>query len=342
MTQSYITSIMSWWTESINCSIRKKESEMMNHKKAVYFICNHKEGHVSFHVWDILQEKGYLREKTGIVFAGQEVMKYTDAAENEFYFVPTDIPICLDYQRFLADMIKYFNNFDISGMVTWHEGNNAPTNVFSVHTLGDVNSGVFGAAKPRYMRNLMMALNRNKNNYGMDDYRVVTEATHWSGVHAGKGDPNLLTKFPVAMMDIEIGSDESSWSNDAACEVLTLSLLDIFSDDGKVVHNLLCVGGVHFETSFADAVFLEGEQNEVLGITHIIANQWLVSGNYEDESGFQRACNCIKSIDGGIEAIAFHDKLKGCYKDLVRKLGQQFQIPIYKHQKLRNYADLKF
>jgi D-tyrosyl-tRNA(Tyr) deacylase len=308
---------------------------MSNNKRAIYYICNNPSwGHVARHVWNILEEEGYLSEPTGIIFDGGEVMKYTDAKNNEFYFAPTETAICLDYPRYLPDMNKHFADFDISGMVTWHEGASAPDNVLTVHSLGDINSGIYGPAKPKYMRNLLLAMDRNRQDLGLDDYSVVTEATHWSGAHEDGSDPSLLLKYPVAMMDIEVGSDESSWSNLAACRVLARSLTKIFDDDGKKVHNMLCVGGIHFDPNFRGAVFTEWD-NEAFGITHIIANQWLVAGEYENGEGLKKIMDCISAIDGGIEAIAFHDKMKACYKDLVRKLGEEYNIPIYKHQRLR-------
>ncbi len=314
----------------------------MKIKKAVYFISNNPNwGYVSRHVWNILKEEGYLSEKADFCFAGEDVYKYIDEGKNEFYFVPMQIAVCLDYPKYLPEMNEYFSNFDISGMVTWHEGENAPPNVLTVHTLGDMNSGVFGAVRPRYMRNLMLAINRNKNELGLENYSVVTEATHWSGIHEGQGDPTLLTNFPVAMMDIEVGSDPNSWNNIDACRALARSLTQIFTDDGRAVHNLLCMGGVHFDPNFAEAVFAQWG-NEAFGITHIMANQWLVSGAYEDESGFERACACIDAIEGGVEAIIYHDKLKGCYKDLARRLGEKYQIPTGKHQKLRNPQNMEF
>lgn len=309
--------------------------------KAVYFICNnHAWGHVAATVWDILEEEGYFQERTDIQFAGQAVMK---CAENghEFYFVPTDIALCLDYPRFLPDMNRYFSDFDMSGMVTWHEGANAPENVLTVHSLGDVNSGVYGKANPRFMRNLLRTYEENRVALGLEDYHVATEATHWSGVHDGHGDPNLLVQFPVPMVDIEVGSDLKSWNDQTACRALARTLTHVFDDDGLRVHNLLCVGGVHFEPNFAEAA-LKTWGDEAFGVSHIIANQWLVSGEYEGENGFERACACVDAIDGGIEAIVFHDKMKGCYKDLVRKLGQTYQVPIYKHQRLRSPETMEF
>ncbi len=309
--------------------------------KAVYYISNSQTwGHVSTCVWNILEQEGFLDEHTGIMFCGQEVMRYTDEGY-EYYFVPMDTAVCLDYPRFLPEMNRYFSDCDMAGMVTWHEGTHAPDNVLTVHSLGDVDSGYFGKAQPRYMRNLLLAYEKNRQELGLTDYHVVTEATHWSGVHEGHGDPKLLVQFPVPMVDIEVGSSPKSWEDEKACRALARTLTHVFDDDGKTVHNILCVGGVHFEPSFAEAVFTTWG-SEAFGVSHIIANQWLVTGKYEDEDGFKRMCDCIHAISGGVEAIFFHDKLKGCYKDLVRRLGRELQIPIYKHQKLRNPQELEW
>ena len=106
--------------------------------KAVYFICNnHDWGHVSWRVWDILEEEGYLNESAGFTFCGQDV-KRSEADGHAFFFVPTDIALCLDYPRFLPEMNAHFADADMSGMVTWHEGGNAPDNVLTVHSLGDI------------------------------------------------------------------------------------------------------------------------------------------------------------------------------------------------------------
>lgn len=307
----------------------------MSGKKAVYFINTNRDyGYVSYHVWDILQEEGFFQEDAGFTFGGEAVKKYIDEAGDTFFFAPTKRAICLDYETYLPEMNAHFADCLISAMVTWHEGSNAPEKVLTVHSLGDVNSGEYGGGRPQFMRNIMLAMEENRKDLGLLDFKVVTEATHWSGVYQDTGDATLLNQFPVPMIDVEVGSEPESWDNLTAARVLARSLTKIFKEDGKIVHNILCVGGVHFEPNFNEAVFTQWGEN-AFGVSHIIANQWLVAGAYENETGLARASRCVDAIAGGIEAIVFHDKMKGCYKDLVRALGQKYNVPIFKHQKLR-------
>ncbi|MDD5945676.1 MAG: D-aminoacyl-tRNA deacylase [Clostridia bacterium] len=309
--------------------------------KAVYFICSNKNwGHVASKVWELLEKEGYFQDKADFTFDGMDVYSYNDEKGNEFFFVPTDTAICLDYDKYLPEMNKYFSDFDMSAMVTWHEGAHSPEEVLTVHSLGDLNSGVFGPINTRFMHNLLRGYKAEKDKLGLEDFTVCTEATHWSGAHGEDADAGLLLGYKVPMVDIEVGSEEESWTNETACLALARTLTHVFDDDGKRIHNILCVGGVHFETNYAEAAFADWGENDCFGISHIMANQWLVSGEYENEDGFKRACGCVEAIEGGIEAIAFHDKLKGCYKDLVRKLGEHYNVPIFKHQRLRKPEEL--
>lgn len=118
-------------------------------------------------------------------------------------------------------------------------------------------------------------------------------------------------------------------------------MTQVFDDDCRRIHNLLCVGGVHFDPNFARAVFTEWD-SDGFGISHIIANQWLVAGEYEQQYGIEFAQKAIGAIEGGIEAIAFHDKMKGCYKDLVRILGERNKVPVYRHQLIRKPEELQW
>lgn len=312
----------------------------MSGKKAVYFICNeeNRPGLVGRIVWEVLKEKNLLHPAR-FAFDGRDVMRCGDDRGDEFYFVPTEVPVCWNYPKYLPEMNERFSGFDAAGLVTWHEGGSAPAKALTVHSIGDVNAGVYGPANPMYMRNLLRALERNRLALGLDDYVTVTEATHWSGTHISGSAPELILKYPVPMVDIEVGSVEESWADRTACRALAEALTQVFEGDDKRVHNILCVGGPHFEPSFAQAAFTEWN-GETFGVSHIIANQWLVTGEYEGPHGLDYAGAAVDAIAGGIEAIAFHDKMKGCYKDLVRALGEKYRVPILRHQRLRTPSEL--
>lgn len=93
----------------------------------------------------------------------------------------------------------------------------------------------------------------------------------------------------------------------------------------------------HVATQVWDILKQEGFLREHIGI--IFSGQEVMG--YRDAHR-ALARTLTHAIAGGIESIFFHDKLKGCYKDLVRKLGKELQIPIYKHQKLRNPKELEW
>lgn len=272
--------------------------------------------------------------ETDILVDGYPVLRKKDQEGNEFYFVRTKKVLCHDYKSYLPRMLETFSNFDVAGIITWHEGANAPDKIFSVHTTGDVDSGNFGPANPQYMHNLLVRLEENRLAANLEDFTVTTEATHWSGMIYGGSAPDLITKYPVPIMDIEIGSSEGSWKNPQAVRVVAKSLSEIFKEDGLELKNILCAGGKHFERGFSAEIFHSWDSYGY-GISHIIPNHWLVTGEYEKENGQEKLENCLDSIIGGISAIAIHDGLKGAYKEKFRILGEKYNIPVFKHQKLR-------
>lgn len=307
--------------------------------KVVYFFCINPEiDPVAGHVFEALSQMYSLIE-TSTVIDEKPVLKCLDNKKNELYFVRTDECVCNDYRRYLPIMNKHFSDFNMAGLVNWHEGKNAPDAIFSVHTTGDVDSGYFGSANPLYMHNLLLSLEKNRIEAGLEDFRTTTEATHWSGMICNGGTPDMIPQFPVPLVDIEIGSAPASWSNHKAAQVIAKALIDVFADYNKKLHNLLCVGGVHFDPGFAGAVFETWEDN-AFGISHIVANQWLVTGQYEEEDGQAKLEECIQSIQGGIVGIVFHDKLKGVYKEQLRILGRKYNVPVFKHQMLRRPGNI--
>lgn len=181
-------------------------------KKVVYYLCTAegRPGTVSRTVWEILNDKGILNP-TDMKFDDREVMMHMDDRGNEYYFAQSEIPVCWDYLRYLPEMNEKFGDFDFAGMVTWHEGASAPPKVLTVHSIGDVNAGVFGPANPLYMRNILHAMEKGRLQAGLGDFMTVTEATHWSGTAIGGHAAELILEYPVPMVDIEVGSVEESW-----------------------------------------------------------------------------------------------------------------------------------
>lgn len=309
-------------------------------KKAVYFFCTGSTDHVAGTVLDELRRL-YPTEEGGLSVDGNPVLEFRDREGLSFSFVRTARVVSHDYTAYLPLMKEHFSDYDLAGIITWHEGHNAPDGILTAHTTGDVDSGSFGPAAPESMRNLLLAMEKFRREEDLTEFRVVTEATHWSGMVYEGGTADMIPKYPVPLLDIEIGSSPPFWGNRAAARVLARSLLSVFTGDGRWVKNLLCAGGVHFEPSFSQAVFTTWG-NCAFGVSHILANQWLVTGNYGDDSAPDKLERCVQSIRGGISGIAFHDNLKGLYKDSLRALGAKYGVPVFKHQALRKPENISW
>jgi len=317
----------------------EKEQSMSN-KNAVYFFCNNlSEDPVALHVYDSLCQEREL-EQTDLVIDGNPVQKAHDRHGNTLHFVRIDKVLSHDYPRYLPMLQEHFGHMDFAGVVNWHEGANAPENILCAHTTADIPSGAFGTADPKTLRNLLIGLDKHRKELSLDDFTVLTEATHWSGIPHG-GDPMLITEYKVPVVDIEIGSSPECWNNSEAAKALGRSLFDIFDTEYTSGKSLLCVGGMHFDSTFRDAVFNE-ESPEPLLVSHILPNQWVVSGAYDNHQGLDRLHACVQSIVGGVDGIVFHDKLKGNYKERLRELSEELSIPIFKHKALRNPSSLPF
>jgi len=307
-----------------------KENGSSAPASAVYFFCVG-EGYdiVSARAFRAVEEIFHPRE-TDITVDGYPVLEHVDERGNRFCFMRQDMLVSYDFRRYLPALKEHFAGFDMAAEVNWHEGANAPDRVLTVHTIGDVEAGVFTPGEPHFVRGLMLALERNRVEAGLDDFSVVTEATHWTGTFKGQ-DPQDLKEFPVPTLDIEIGSTPESWNNDSAIDVLARSLTSPFSEEAPL-KNLLCVGGVHFERSFSDAA-IAAEHS--FGVSHILPNQWIVSGEYQTDEGYEKLREAAGGIRGGVEAIVFHEGMKAPFRNQCRRLGEELGVPVYKHKKLR-------
>ncbi len=304
--------------------------------KAVYFLCiDPKKDHVAPGVMAKCEEIHDLHE-IDIVVDGKNVLEYVDPKGNLIHLVRTDSIICVEFDHYLPILQELFSDYDFAGTVNWHEGPHSPDKVLTVHTLGDVDTGNFGLSNPKWFKNLLCAVEDARQELKLDDFMTLSEATHWSGVRYG-ADPADLLKYPVPMVDIEIGSIPESFANPTAQKALAMALIHTFDKDIDL-KVLLGVGGVHFETNFANIVL---NREYPISIGHIIPNQWLVSGGYNDEeSGNAKMDKAAESIIGGIDGIVFHDKMKGTYKDRCRQLSARKNIPAFRHKILKDMESL--
>lgn len=309
-------------------------------RKAVYFFCRDLIlDPVAPHVFASIVDLFAPRE-AGFTVDGDPVLVAEGAHGDSFFYVRTEVVISHDFKRYLRVLNEHFGDFDFAGLVNWHGGRNAPDEVFTVHSTGDVSTGNYGPAHPVYMRNVLLALEANRKTAPLETFRTITEATHWSGIPFG-GQPELIPQYRVPLVDVEIGSAPGSWSNPHAARTVALSLPQVFSGaelNGRL-RSLLCVGGVHLESSFAAAA-TNSSNDRPVALSHILPSYGLETGKYDSESAVVKVEACVNSIAGGIHAIALHDDLKGRYKAPFRALAERLGIPVFKHKALRQPQDL--
>lgn len=308
---------------------------MNYNKKAVYFFCtDYERDEVAPRVLNYLRDN-YPLKLCDYKFDNRDVYEYIDNKNNLFSYVETDVVLSYDYDKYIPLLNEFFSDYDVAGVVNWHGGEKAPDKILTVHTTGDVVGGVYAPSNPLYMRNLLVSMEENRVLNNLDNFKVMTEGTHWTGTIRG-GDINLIDKYNVPLFDIEIGSTLDSWTNEKAIKVLATSLQDVFSSNDEI-KILLCTGGMHFEETFSNIII---DKNYKISVGHVLPNQWLVQGEYDKDEKYDYLKKCINSIQGNIDGIVIHDNLKSGYKNQIKKLAEELNVPVFKHKKLRNPKDL--
>ena len=308
---------------------------MNYNKKAVYFFCiDYERDEVAPRVLDYLKNN-YPLTLSDKKFDNRNIYEYIDSDNNLFSYVETDKVLSYDYDKYIPILNELFADYDVGGVVNWHGGEKAPDKILTVHTTGDVVGGVFAPSNPLYLRNLLVAMEKHRIENNLDDFKVMTEGTHWTGTIQG-GNINLIDKYNVPLFDIEIGSTLESWTNEIAIKTLATSLQDVFfnNDDIKI---LLCTGGMHFEDTFSNIII---DKNYKISVGHVLPNQWLVQGEYDKDEKYELLKKCVNSIDGKIDGIVIHDNLKSGYKNQIKKLADELNVPTFKHKRLRNPSEL--
>ena len=303
----------------------------MKNKKAVYFFCaDPKKDEVAPLVFEHSKSIVNLVE-TEIEVDGYPVLKVEQQNGHTLYYVRTKIVICEDYQRYLPILNAYFRDCDLAGMVNWHGGQSAPDKVLCIHTVGDVATANFGVSDPILATNLARALEKHRQDLELHDFRVTTEATHWSGIVYG-GDPNWINEYPVPFLDVEIGSTSESYNNPLAIEVISKALVEVFHETARFP-TVLYLGGIHFEDTITNAVLHE---THPVSLTHILPSRWLESELYTGEGVALFLTKCIHSIVGGVDGIVIHEKLKKELRDEVTTLADTMGIPVIKRKGLKS------
>jgi D-tyrosyl-tRNA(Tyr) deacylase len=281
------------------------------------------------HIYDAVVAT-YQPQPNGLSVDGRDVLEARLPTGMTLLAVSTDDVISNDYQRYLPVMNGLFGSADAAVVANWHEGDNAPDPVLTAHATGDVTHGVWPAADPRHLRNLLRGLDAGRVAGGLHEFRVFTEPTHFSGVMYGAA-PEVSAQFPVPLYDVEIGSMPASWTSPEAARAVAFALAHIFDPVPEDFVSVLCAGGVHCEHSFTDAVLAGGRS---YGVSHILSNNWLVAGGYDTDDSTEKLDRCVGSIVGGVDLIAVHGKLKGTFKDQFRALAARIGVDVVKHKAL--------
>lgn len=304
-------------------------------KRVIYYFCTDGEiDPVAGSVFQYLKDHYPLGE-TAISVDNHKVL-FFENDNSLFWLVEMDDVLSHAYDKYLPIMNQYFTEFDMAGAVNWHAGSNAPEHVLTVHSIGDVPSGVYAPSNPGHIKSIFTSLEKNRKKYGLDNFRVLVEATHWSGIPYNQSPFDIL-KYNVPIYDIEIGSEPESWGNPDAIQVLAESLLNIEISETPS-KSIIGVGGKHFEDCFSD---LLRNEEFTLSIGHILPNQWVAISAYEGDAGKQKLEDCYKSIAGSVTGIVFHDNLKGAYKQLCRDIAANHNISCIKHKALKNVDTIK-
>jgi D-tyrosyl-tRNA(Tyr) deacylase len=271
---------------------------------------------------------------TGLEFDGRPVLSYSDGKVT-YHLLRLDNVLSHAYEQYAEAINDHFWSCDAVVIVNWHEGAKAPNSIFTVQTTGDMKSGHFSRVDPVVTRALFLSIEETRKSKGLDTFATWMEATHWSGVVYGAQPGESVSRIRPSVIDVEIGSCAEDWANPLAADVMASALLDLSRYDSATPLSLFCMGGIHFEPGFTSLVKEYGASQSV-ALSHILPNHWLVSDGYEDPSRLASLVACAQSITGGVDAVVYHDNLKGSLKRQARELALQLRVPLLSHKKLRS------
>jgi D-tyrosyl-tRNA(Tyr) deacylase len=245
------------------------------------------------------------------------------------FFVRTKDVVSNDYARYAGAISEHFENARLAIVVNWHEGANAPDNVITFHSTGDVTAGVYGPTAPSMFSAYTRALERERSRGTLSDYKTLVEATHWSGVMYGSR-AEQINAYHRPIYDMEIGSSSACWSDPRACGAL--ARVCVFgpepTTDGSTI--IYC-GGVHFEENVTAAV-LSGRWH----VGHVLPNHWLVAGDYATTEGRTKLESCLISYLEIPTLIALHKGLASKFRESIVKFADTAKLASITHKQMRD------
>jgi D-tyrosyl-tRNA(Tyr) deacylase len=168
-----------------------KSGEIIHEKGRIFFCVDKNIDPVASNVFNYLQNNNDFIE-TKLIIDEFPVMEYNNG--DYFLFVRLTDVLSHNYIKYLPVLNQHFKEFDVAGVVNWHEGIHAPDRILTIHSTGDAPSGFFSKSSPAYFKNIFCSLEQNRVKYQLDNFKVMTEATHWSGV-SYKQPPELLDRI---------------------------------------------------------------------------------------------------------------------------------------------------
>lgn len=246
-------------------------------------------------------------------------------------FVRTQDVVSNDYARYAGLLNDRFGDVQLAVVVNWHEGANAPDDVLTFHSTGDVPSGIFAPTMPGLFSAYVRALERERVSGGLGDYRTSIEATHWSGVMFG-ASPDQIDAYPVPIYDMEVGSSPRCWADTRACAALARVCV-LGPEPVTMAQTMVYCGGTHFEDNVTAAV-LSGHWH----VGHVLPNHWLVSGGYDQPGGAEKLQRCIASYREFPAHMVVHKGLAFPVKQGCTAFAEVNQLGALTHKQMRATA----
>lgn len=299
--------------------------------KVLYIICNNKEiDEVGYNVYHNLMINYELKNHP----SSNDLCEvyYLEKDNHEYIFMNTQDHVMHNTKKYLDFLNENFLDVEAAVHVNYHEGASAPDPILSCHEVGDILSGTYLKHNPKYATNLLVNMERLREEAGLDEFTCESETVHFSGVITDV-DPKLLLEYPVDNIDLEIGSLSSSFNNKKAIDVITKTLFEFFNDTKEKRLNVLYLGGSHFEKTYTNAIL---DKEYPIYLSYQLAGVWLQQVSEEQlEKDIQLI---LDSSTIKYDAIVFHEKVKKI-KSLLLKLGEKNDVAVFKYNALKNIAN---